>query len=1441
MGRESSGADHGGPAMASLLGAPGEDRAAGRRARLDWTDLEGHARSLDLDGREALTIGRSADNALVLREQAVSRHHATLAADADGAAYILTDLGSSNGTLLNDQPLVAPAELRSGDRFTIGGATFTFTSEEPPAAAAIEAAPHVMAAALAPDGYSTVNLSFNAAGWLELPNGERRILGGETRIGRSAKNDITIDDNQVSRNHAHIRRIDNRFVLSDLGSVNGVQVNGEPVLTPRELADGDRIEIGSTVLRFSLTPFTDSSPGFSDHKPAQGDVSATSLFSLTSGAESAAMKGDLREVTVLFTDMHGFTAMSERLNNPELTTRIINQVFELLTAEIVRYDGSIDKFSGDNIMALFGAPRAHEDDPERAIRAALAMQRALGNFNRRLRRELGLTLQMRTGINTGEVLFGQVGGGNFRSYTVMGDTVNLASRLEHAARVGYILVGEATYALTRHAFHFTTLPPMDIKGKREPVQAYEVVREKRADEVLREPDGVDYLIGRESELQQLRVALEDVQNGQGRLLAVIGDIGIGKSQLLAAFRRSFGDHAAGDAAAGATWIVERCLSYEATAPYSLLSGVLRSLLGLDCEEALDRARLLSALKTTLPALDDETRAEYLALLGEILGVRINNAFIAGLEAKVRRKLVTAMVRALVAARVRASGGERPLVLMLEEMQWADSASVDALDELVDALPGLPVLLLLTYRPEWSHAWSGRSFYRQVNLGELNQEQSRRFLRQVLQPATLPDAVADAIFDQCGGNPLLLEETVKSLRERGALVARKGQWALTADVSLLNMPSTLRGMMMTRLDRLSDQERTVLQRAAVIGRSFTYRLLALVTGMDDSLDDSLAALKDQELIVENALAAEPEYRFKHTIIQEIAYNNVLAADRRVLHERIGAAIEQILAGSDRDDDQVEVLAHHYSRSGAKLKAAEYLMRAGEKARQLYANKSAIEQFEEALEKLQSLPPAELTREPTSRMLMRLHEVLGDVYLLTANFRRAQVNYEAGLATAAGAKTEKARLWNQLGLVWERRGDYRKALGSYEQGMALFAPTEAVTELAALRASAARAHAQRGDYATATTLANAALAGVAVYFGPEERRIRADALHVLGLTAYAGGNPDEALDHFLQSLKLRQDLGDTMGMQESYNELGAIYWSRGQITLAFKHLISLTAVLRLNASDLVGAGALEPGTGPLQPPGARDGSPEAHDAGAGGDAAPIERYYRSGITVAQQVGDLWGVAVSGNRLGQMLFQQGEHERALGHLRRAVTEADRIGAREVAAEASIHLGAILVGRGEVAAGLRHLERGIAYAEAIESAVVLAEGDIRLAEGKQALGDLDGALAAAQNGMVIAARIGHRLALGRAHRALGRVFTGRADWRNADHHFRQALDLFNGLDAQQEIGRTLFDFAAMWHAWSAAGHGPIPEGATVMLQQAAQIFAQLDMQADLRAARAALIGRDA
>jgi len=1306
-----------------------------------------------------------------------------------------------------------PTPLRDGDQIAIGQTRLTVSlparHEE------------LFAARLATTGFTSLHLPRPIVGWLELPGGDRRLLDLETRIGRSTRSDIALpDDARVSRNHASIRHRNGAYLLSDLGSANGVCVNDEPVVALRELRDGDRITIGATELRFMLTTLSEN-PGDSGFvsPEAFGPLagSATSFFDLF-GEQGVVPRGDLREVTTLFADMRGSTALSERLNNPEQTAVIVNRIFDALTAEIVRYEGWVVKFAGDNIMAIFGAPRAHEDDPERCVKAALAMLRALDRINRQLRRQLGLTIQMRFGIASGQVIYGEVGGGEFRRLDVMGPSVNLASRLEHASRVGHITVSEEVQARADHAFLFTPLPPLELKGIRAEVRAYEVVRERGAADSAPAPSGPELLIGREAELARLRRTLDEVRAGSGRLLAIVGAAGVGTSQVLVAFRRmAFPPRS--DMSAERAWIAVRAVSYEATMPYAFLASVLRALLGV-VDEPVERGALRAALAAALPAIDAATRAAYLTLIGGLLGVRSSESPATGGDPRVRRSLLTGVVRQLIRAREGVAGRDagRPLVLVLEELHWADRASIEILDELADAVATAPILVILTCRPDWAHPWAGRSFYRQITLPELTAAQSRQLLRGLLPEATLADALAAQIIAQCGNNPLLLAETIKTLRRRGLLVAQTGAWRLTADLSAMALPATLVGVLMARLDRFPEEDRATLRRAATIGRSFTYRLLAALPDTPAMLEEQLERLCDAELLVEEPQASEPTFRFARPVMQELVYNSVLEQERRELHGQIARALEA--ATPAPTDEQIEQLAYHYDRSAERPQAIRYLLRSGLRARRLAANGTAIERLVAAEGKLRGLTTRELAH--AGSLAAQVHTALGDTYLAEADFARAQERYEIALTCEPLDADERAHLWRQIGRVWERRGEGRKALAAYEQG-------GRVGELrpmgrAELRLAAARAHALLGADERACAAAESALAEVQALDGTERDRAEAAGQQILGLVAANAGRTEDALAATGRSLALCRALGDAVGVQESYHELGALYWSRGQIERASEHLIGVTTLLHLQLGEAA------------PPRGAGDGDtpPPPTDAG-NGDLVPLERYYHSGLVAARRGGDRWGAVQIGHRIGQLLFRQGETARAAEYLRQATREADSLGARAIVAAANITSGAIAAAAGDPT-GVLLVERGVLLAEALGVNPLLAEGRLRLAEARQSFGDPQAASRDGQIAFLLAIQLGQQPLLGLTHRLLGRLAAGRGEWALAERHLRQAQALYTAIGVQDGLARTLLDWAALYHAQARAAGRPVPSDVAALVARASPIFALLGMRADERAARALL-----
>lgn len=778
------------------------------------------------------------------------------------------------------------------------------------------------------------------------------------------------------------------------------------------------------------------------------------------------------------------------------------------------------------------------------------------------------------------------------------------------------------------------------------------------------------------------------------------------------------------------------------------------------------------------------------------------------------------MRNLIRAREGLAGRDagRPLVLVLEELHWADSASVEILGELVDAVATAPLLVILTYRPDWAHPWGARSFYRQITLPELTAAQSRELLRALLPEATLADVLAAQISAQCGNNPLLLAETVKTLRQRGLLVAQAGAWRLTADLSAMALPATLVGLLMARLDRFPEGDRATLRRAATIGRAFTYRLLAALPDTPAMLAEQLERLCDAELIVEDPQATEPTFRFARPVMQELVYNSILEQERRELHGQIAHALEA--ATPEPTDEQIELLAYHYERSAERLQAIRYLLRSGLRARRLAANAAAIERLTAAEGKLRGLTAGESGR--AGALAAQVHTALGDTYLAEADFARAQERYEIALTCTPLDPDERAHLWRQIGRVWERRGEGRKALGAYEQGERAGVLRPATR--AELGLAAARAHALLGADERARVAAEAALAEVQQISVNERARIEAAAQHILGTVTANAGRTDDALAAMGRSLALYRDLGDAVGVQESYHELGALYWSRGQIERASEQLLGVTTLLHLQLGEATPARGTGEGDTPPPP------TDEGH-----GDLVPLERYYHSGLVAARRGRDRWGAVQIGHRIGQLLFRQGEAARAAEYLRQATREADGLGARAIVASANIASGAIAAAAGDLT-GVALLERGVLLAEALGINPLLVEGRLRLAVARQGFGDPQAARQDGQIAFLLAIHLGQQPLLGLTHRLLGRLAAGRGEWALAERHLRQAQEIYAAIGVQDGLARTLLDWAALDHAQARAEGRPVPPDVAVLIAEASPTFARLGMRADERAARALL-----
>jgi class 3 adenylate cyclase len=642
---------------------------------------------------------------------------------------------------------------------------------------------------------------------------------------------------------------------------------------------------------------------------------------LTAGKQ---IESERRLVTIVFADVTGFTALSEK-TDPEDVTTLLNDCFAGLISIVLKYEGTIDKFIGDGIMAIFGAPLAHENDPERAVRCAVEMMADIERFNAARQDTLSGPLGLHVGLHSGMVIAGNVGSDLRMDYSVIGDTVNLAARLVEAAPRGQIFLSAETYKLVAGTVNAVGPVSTPLRGKAVPVQVY------RLDSIKNETDrhltvmGQDNLVGRLQELEVVDRALDAVLHKDHIRIGIKGEAGVGKSRLKAELVKM--------AYQKGLFIAEgACSSFETTTPYYVWSVLLKNLLKVrpDASEAQTRERL----NVSLVPLGLQEHQPYLATL---LSVRYEEIML--LDEKVRKQRIFHAVRALLAG----LSVRRPMVIILEDLHWIDRFSAELLDFVIASIDE-PVLSLfvLTFRNEYQHEklFAGRGTL--LDLNRLSSEDARRLILFRLNAERIPPEVEEIILRRSEGNPFYIQEIIKTLLDKKIIAVAHRKVTLLAENLESGVPSTIQGVIMARIDRLQDRFKEILFGASAIGREFSRPLLERVVGGKGDLAPSLVELRALELILEKDEADEYEYLFKHFLIQEVAYNTMLVNKRKELHASIARAIEQLYA--DRLMEYYELLAFHYEKAELWDKAAEYLSRSGHKARQMYSREESENFFQ-----------------------------------------------------------------------------------------------------------------------------------------------------------------------------------------------------------------------------------------------------------------------------------------------------------------------------------------------------------------------------------------------------------------------------------------------------------------------------------------------------------------
>jgi predicted ATPase len=621
----------------------------------------------------------------------------------------------------------------------------------------------------------------------------------------------------------------------------------------------------------------------------------------------------------------------------------MDECFKILMDEIHKYEGTIDKFTGDGVMALFGAPVAHEDHAQRACYAALAIQRALEEYSGKIEKECGVDFKMRVGLNSGPVIVGSVGNDLRMDYTAIGDTTNLASRMQTMAKPGSILVSADTHKMARDFFNFESLGKLRVKGKEEPVEAYQLIEagevETRFEAAVAR--GLTKFVGRRREMSALKEAFEKAQSGSGQVVGIVGEAGVGKSRLLLELRGMLpqGEY---------TYLQGRCLHYGGSMPYLPLLDILRSY--FDIKEG-DREFVVKKKMNQKILQLDEKLESILPPLHEILSLKVDDEGYLRLHPQQKRDRTFEAIRDLL---IRESEN-RPLILVVEDLHWIDRTSEEFLTYLIGWLASSRILLILLYRPEYTHQWGSKSYYSQIGVDQLSTRTSAELVQSILEEGEVVPELREVIISRTGGNPLFVEEFTHTLLENGSIKRKDHQYVLNTKPSDIQVPDTIQGIIAARMDRLEDDLKRTMQVASVIGRDFAYRILNTITGMREELKSYLINLQGLEFIYEKSLFPELEYIFKHALTQEVAYNSLLLKRRKEIHERIGKAIEELYP--DRLEEFYEMLAHHYSKSENWEKAYQYLKLSGDKASRSYSNWEALRFYKEALSVLNQLPESD----------------------------------------------------------------------------------------------------------------------------------------------------------------------------------------------------------------------------------------------------------------------------------------------------------------------------------------------------------------------------------------------------------------------------------------------------------------------------------------------------
>lgn len=1084
--------------------------------------------------------------------------------------------------------------------------------------------------------------------------------------------------------------------------------------------------------------------------------------------DQARLHGERREVAVLFADAVNFTHLSASLD-AESVFELINDLLGRLMACVHRYDGVVDKFTGDGLMAVFGAPVAHENDVEMAVRAALDMRKATAEFANIAQAKLGAPLQVRIGIHSGPAIAGILGTQEQAAYTVIGETVNLAARLESLAQPGHVWTSEYVYQRVQALFDFQPIGTLPIKGIDTPLAVYDVLGDRAKPLSIRGLAGTQPLfLGHNIQLIQLQTLLQAFQRDQhGRLVIIRGEAGIGKTRLVSEWlARIPGGHF--------TVLHGRGLPYAQGVDY----GVFRSLLqaALRADPPRDRPGSDKGRSTPWDVISPPLRP-YLRRLAGLKMTEDERRALQHLDPEQIKQLTTLALREWLLQEAQ----KKALILILDDFHWADDLSRDTLSSLIPIIHQAPVLFCVMTRPQPETSLdvkilpTGEELAAPLSLTlevpPLSTEDSRALLGHLVNLDNLPEALIDTILTRAEGNPFYIEEFVRMLIEKDLVKPSKGQWAVasTGVLQTMHIPTNLRGLMMARVDRLPEELRRLLRDAAVIGLQFSASLLKEIEkqqyGGTPNLIPSLERLVNMGLLVTRPEAGEQVYAFRHILTQDSLYHSILRSQRPLLHHTVAKAVEHYYA--EDISNHIEVLALHYDRAGAREKALHYAVLAGDRARERFANREALEYYSRALQLTQRFGEQIATEQ-------HINLCLGDVNQHIGNYEEAIACYRAALddQEQISPKTQ-AEIMLNLGQVWNKHGNLEESEVWLRQGLVQLSNDKAANPnlYAQFYAELGWLDTRRGNLTTAQQWLER---GLALVDHTGHYKVLSSILNRLGAVHYHRSARKEAATCVKRSLTLRKQMGDLVGYARSLNNLSILQKSTGDWDEALAN-------------------------------------------------------YERAAEIQEQLGDVEGLSLTTLNLGILYTERGEWPKAQSNLQRSLEIAQQINHPYQLALAHMNLGRFYLLQGQETESARHLNAAInLYTEAgahahpsINEAYNLFT---RLCLMQQHLEEAQ-AWARRSYELLVESTSSesNSVSWGRYEQLQGRLALASGHLEEAQSHLQRSQKIFQSNGLLIEIGRTAYWQAILRHKLGET------DSARDKLAEAAQIFQKLGAAADL------------